>query len=336
MSEAKKAHIIGMGSYLPERILSNKDLESLVETSDEWIVSRTGMKERRIAESTEFSSDMGAIAARRALKSAKMASNEIDFIIVATMTPDYLCPSTAALIQAKIEAPQAAALDIQAACTGFLYGLSLAKAFVESGLYQNILLIASEKMSAFMDYQDRSTCILFGDGAAAAVISNKKSGLAIVSIQLGADGCQSELMKIPAGGSSIPATEETIEKRLHYFKMDGRETFKHAVRRMCSSTRDCLMKAGLQEQQISWMIPHQANLRIIDAIAKNFDIPNEKVYKTVHKYGNTSASSVAIALDELLQEHPLQEGEYILLTAFGAGLTWGTSLLKQEAANHEE
>jgi 3-oxoacyl-[acyl-carrier-protein] synthase III len=335
MAKQTPARIIGTGSYLPTRILSNDDLEQLVQTSDEWIFSRTGIKERRIANTDEFSSDMGAIAAQRALESAKITAQEIDFILVATMTPDHLCPSTAALIQNKIEAPQAATLDIQAACTGFLYGLSIAKAYIESGMYKNILLIASEKMSSFMDYQDRTTCVLFGDGAAAAVISSKKPGLTIESIFLGADGSQSDLMKIPAGGSSTPASADTIEQRLHYFNMDGRETYKHAIKRMTASTRDCLHRSGVQEQEITWLIPHQANIRIIDAIAKNFDIPSEKVYKTVHKYGNTSASSIAIALDELLREHPLKKGDSILLTAFGAGLTWGSSLLKWETDNEE-
>ena len=303
------ARILSVKSYLPKRVLTNKDLEKLVETSDEWIISRTGMHERRIADADECPSDMGAIAALRALESASVTAMDIDLILVATMSPDYLSPSTSCLIQAKIGAERAAAMDIQAACTGFLYGLSIAKAYIESGLYQNILLIAAEKMSAFIDYQDRTTCVLFGDGAAAAVISYKGVGFKIDNVSLGADGTLAGLVSIPAGGSKYPATLETVAKGQHYFKMVGNEVFKHAVRRMTLAARACLQAVGLEENQVSWLVPHQANKRIIDAMAKQFNIPEEKVYKTVHKYGNTSASSIAIALDELLQEHQFIEGD---------------------------
>ncbi|WP_068468473.1 beta-ketoacyl-ACP synthase III [Candidatus Protochlamydia phocaeensis] len=321
------ARITGLGSYLPERILANKDLEKMVDTNDEWIVSRTGMRERRLAAPDEFPSDMGAQAAQKALKSAGLQVDQLDMIIVATMSPDYISPSTANLIQAKIGARQAAAMDIQAACSGFLYGLSLAKAYIESKIYRNVLVVASEKMSAFIDYQDRSTCVLFGDGAAAAIIAAEGEGLSIDAICLGADGELANLVLIPAGGSRHPASHETISERLHYFKMTGNEVFKHAVRRMSAAARDCLNQAGLEETDVSWLVPHQANKRIIDAIAKNFNIPEAKVYQTVHKYGNTSASSIAIALDELMQEQEFEEGEHLLLTAFGGGLTWGASIL---------
>lgn len=324
-----KAKIIGSGSYLPEKILTNADLERMVETSDDWIVSRTGMKERRIAGENEFTSDMGARAARLAMEDAGIDPIQIDFILVATLTPDYLFPSTACLIQNALGAKKAAAADVQAACTGFLYLLSLAKSLIESGVYQNILIIASEKLSSITDYQDRSTCVLFGDGAAACVISSSGKGLAIESIELGADGEQANLIVMPAGGSRMPASEKSIADRSHYIKMAGNEVFKHAVRRMESACKECLDKAGLKEEEISWLIPHQANLRIIDAIAKRFEhLSEEKIFKTVQKYGNTSASSIGIALDELLkQKGPLKEGEKILLTAFGAGLTWGAGVL---------
>lgn len=325
----RKAKIIGTGSYLPERILSNKDLELLVETSDEWIVSRTGMKERRLARSDEHTSSMGMEAARAALLDAKIEPEKIDFILVATLTPDYIFPSTACLIQKELGARQAAALDIQAACTGYLYALSLAKAWVESGIYKNILIVASEKLSSITDYKDRSTCILFGDGAAACVVSAEGRGLVIDNVTLGADGEQAELLMIPAGGSRHPSSVETVTSGQHYIKMAGNELFKHAVRRMEGACKECLQAAGSSESQISWLIPHQANIRIIDAIAKRFEnLAPEKIVKTLEKYGNTSASSVGIALDELLRGHFVKSGEQILLTAFGGGLTWGASLLR--------
>lgn len=322
-----KARIIGTGSYLPERILSNHDLEKMVDTSDEWIVSRTGMKERRIAAKEQFTSDMGAAAGRKALESAGVAPGEVDLILVATCTPDYLFPSTAALIQSHLNASNAAAFDFQAACTGFLYGLTIAKGFVESGLFKNVLLIASEKLSSFVNYEDRNTCVLFGDGAAAAVISNEGSGLAITETCLGADGEVAQLLTLPAGGCRRPASAETVAQGEHYLAMEGKEVFKHAVRRMESAAKQCLEKAGISEEAIDWMIPHQANERIIDAIAKRFSIGEEKVYKTIHKYGNTSASTVAIALHELLTEKSVQEKDNILLVAFGAGFAWGATLL---------
>jgi 3-oxoacyl-[acyl-carrier-protein] synthase III len=301
----------------------------MVETSDEWIFSRTGMKERRIARPDEFASQMGVEAAKKALADAEMSPQEIDFILVATLTPDYPFPSTACLIQYELGAKRAAAMDIQAACTGFIYLLSLAKAFIESGAYKNILIIASEKLSSITNYKDRSTCILFGDGAAACVISAEGKGLEVESVHVGADGEQAELLMMPAGGSRNPASAETVAQELHSIKMAGSEVFKHAVRRMESACKECLEAARLTEQEVSWVIPHQANIRIIDAVAKRFEhLPPERVYKTVHKYGNTSAASVGITLDEMLNEHDLQLGESILLTAFGAGFTWGAALLK--------
>lgn len=327
MSNPLKARIVSLGSYLPQRVLTNQDLEKLVETSDEWIVSRTGMRERRIAAQDEYPSDMGTQAAIQALSSANLEVEDLELIIVATMSPDYISPSTACIIQAKLKAEKAVAFDIQVACTGFLYALSIAKSFIESGIYRNVLVIATEKMSAFLDYQDRSTCVLFGDGAAAALLTGQGEGLLIDTLCLGSDGQLAELVKIPGGGSRHPATLETVEKRLHCFQMTGNEVFKHAVRRMSAAARECLVKAGLQESDVSWLVPHQANKRIIDAIAKNFNILEERVYLTVHKYGNTSASSIAIALHELIEEHTLKEGEHLLLTAFGGGLTWGAAIL---------
>lgn len=331
MAAQPTARIIGIGSYLPKRVLTNQELESLVETSDEWIVSRTGIKERRIASDDEFPSTMGTLAAQAALNYCGMEPDEIDMIIVGTMSPDYISPSTANLIQANLKATRAASMDIQAACTGFLYGLSIAKAYVESGLYRSVLVIAAEKMSAFIDYKDRTTCILFGDGAAAAVVTGKGEGLNIDAVCLGSDGNLADLVIIPAGGSRHPASFDTVGQKQHYFKMTGNEVFKHAVRRMSAACHECLTKTGLNETDVSWLVPHQANKRIIDAISKNFNIPEEKVYLTVHKYGNTSASSIGIALEELMQEHQFKDGEHLLLTAFGGGLTWGASILTKIA-----
>lgn len=329
-----QAKIIGTGSYLPEKILTNQDLEKMVETSDEWIVTRTGMKERRIAHAEEFTSSMGADAARRALKAAGCSPEELDLILVATITPDYAFPSTACLIQKMIGAHKAAAMDVQAACTGYLYMLAVAKAFIESGMYRNILIVASEKLSTIVDYKDRNTCVLFGDGASAAVVSSEapsgRGGLVVRDVTLGADGEQAQLLVLPAGGSRQPATKQTVEENLHFLRMEGKEVFKHAVRRMESASKESIEKAGLQESDISWFVPHQANLRIIESLAKRFNVDSEKVFVTIHKYGNTSASSLGIALDELLHEKTLDKGENILLTAFGSGLTWGASVLTNE------
>ena len=322
-----RARITGKGAYLPERILSNEQLEAMVETSDDWIVQRTGMRERRLAAVGEAASDMGEQAALNALAAADVRPDEVDLILVATMTPDYITPSTAALIQEKIGARNAAAVDIQAACTGYLYGLSMAKAYVEAGLYRSVLLVAVEKMSSIVDYTDRSTCILFGDGAAAALVTISGAGLAIDSICLGSDGCQAELIIIPAGGSRTPASSETVAEGGHYIKMEGKEVFKHAVRRMTAAAERCLDEAGVPIEEIEWLVPHQANVRILEALAKKFGVDNARVYKTAHKYGNTSASSIAIALEELCREQEPAVGQKLLLVAFGAGLTWGAALL---------
>ncbi len=325
----KKARIIGTGTYLPQKILTNKDLEQMVDTTDEWIVTRTGMRERRIAASDEFTSDMGLKAAQVAIRKSKIDPNSIDLILVATLTPDYTFPSTACLIQSALGI-QAAAVDIQAACTGFIYGLAMAKAFVESGQYQTVLIIAAEKLSSIVDYEDRSTSVLFGDGAAACIVSNQGKGLVIRDVILGSDGDQADILKMPGGGSRNPASLHTVDQKMHYIKMGGREVFKHAVRRMETSSKECIDKAGLKEGDINWLIPHQANIRIIEAIAKRFAVPSERVFITVDKYGNTSASSVGIALDELLDEKTIASGDNILLTAFGAGLTWGSTVLTNE------
>lgn len=324
----RQAKVLATGSFLPDRILSNQDLEKMVETSDEWIVTRTGMRERRIAGPEEFTSTMAIKAAQKALDQAGIQPEQLDAILVATLTPDYPFPSTACLVQKELGAKNAMALDVQAACSGYLYALSLAKAYVESGMYQTVLVIASEKLSSITDYKDRSTCILFGDGASACIVG-EGVGLAIRSIQLGADGEQADLLIMPGGGCRHPASQTSIEQKQHYIKMAGNEVFKHAVRRMEAACKGCLDELGLSEAEISWVVPHQANIRILDAIAKRFDhLPSNRIYKTLHKYGNTSASSIGIALDELLKSEPVQSGDKILLTAFGGGFTWGAAVLE--------
>lgn len=323
----QKARIISTGSYLPKKILSNSDLEKMVDTSDEWIVARTGMKERRLAAEDESTSEMGFQAAKKALEKADLDVEKIELILFATLTPDYPFPSTACLIQSRLGAFNAAAVDLQAACTGYIYALSQAKAYIESGMYRSILIVASEKLSSIVNYQDRTTCVLFGDGAAACIVAAEGKGLFISDVCLGADGRLAELLIIPAGGSKKPTSMETVQANQHYLQMDGKELFKHAVRRMEMAAKNCLEKTSLKKEQIKWLVPHQANMRIVEAIAKRFDTPMERVFLTLHKYGNTSASSVGIALDELLQEKGLEEGDNLLLVAFGAGLTWGATIL---------
>lgn len=327
MEETKVAYIIGMGSYVPERILSNKDLEKIVDTSDEWIFSRTGMKERRIAAQEEHTSVMGERAAKKALERAGMSASEVDLILFATITPDYGFPSTACLVQRRLKAKRAAAVDVQAACSGFIYALSMAKAYIISGMYKRVLVIAAEKLSSIVDYTDRNTCILFGDGAAAAVLSSQGFGLAVSHVCLGADGVQADLLTLPAGGCRYPASTETVQNKQHYLQMEGREVFKHAVRRMEQSCKECLEACHLEEKEVDWLVAHQANIRIIEALAKRFSVPKSRVFLTIHKYGNTSAASVAIALDELCKNNKMRHKENILLTAFGAGLTFGSALL---------
>jgi 3-oxoacyl-[acyl-carrier-protein] synthase-3 len=330
MGKTRQAVITGLGAYLPEKILSNADLERMVETSNEWIVTRSGIEERRIAADDEFSSTLGAKAAELALRHAHVKASHVDAILVSTMTPDYLCPSTAALIQHQIGASQACALDIQAACSGFIYGLSIAKAWIESGAFKNVLLISTEKNSAFVDYEDRATCVLFGDGAGAVLIqeaSHSSFGYALDHICLGTDGEQAELISIPSSGCRHPTSVATVAARQHFLKMNGKEVFKHAVRRMEAAAKECLDCAGVAQEKISWLIPHQANNRIMEAIAKRFEIPWERVFRTIQRYGNTSSSTIPIALTELDTQKIVNHDEYILLTAFGGGLTWGAALL---------
>lgn len=317
------AHIIGCGSYLPQRILTNFDLEKLVDTSDEWIVSRTGMKERRIAASEEGASDMGARAAKKALDQANLAISDVDLILVATLSSDYIFPSTACVIQEKLGARNAAAMDIGAACSGMIYTLSVAKSYVVSQEYQNILVIGCEKVSSFIDYKDRNTCVLFGDGASAFVVSAEKKGLKMGPIVLGADGKGKDFLSVPAGGSLKPVSAETLAAREHFLQMDGREVFRHAVRHMEASARSCLEKAGLLSEDVTYFIPHQANFRMMESLAKRLAIKEERMVSTIAETGNTCAASIGIAFDSLMAEKSLKIGDHLLFVVAGAGLTWG-------------
>lgn len=320
--------IIGTGSFLPKKILSNHDLEKLVETSDEWITTRTGIKERRILESGKAASDMAIEASKKALEDAKLNPEDIDLVIVATMTSDMITPSTACIVQDKLGCKNAAAFDISAACSGFIYGLSMAYGMIKSGVYKNILLIASEAMSRILDWEDRGTCILFGDGAGAAVISEVPEGKGILKMELGSDGSGAEHLLIPAGGSKCPLTDERLANREQYLKMEGSEVFKFAVRKIDETCKKILKESGLESSDIDLFIPHQANTRIIDSAVKKLKIPKEKTFVNLQKYGNMSAASIPVALDEALKQGKIKDGDNILLVGFGGGLTWGSSILK--------
>ena len=329
MSQKIHAGFLGTGSYLPEKIMTNKDMEKVVETTDEWIVTRTGIHERHIAAAGESTSDMAAEAAKKALRKAGIKASDLDLIIVSTITPDMPTPSTACLVQAKIGAPQAAAFDLSAACSGFVYGLAVAKAFVESGHYQHILLIGAEKLSAFMDWKDRTTCVLFGDGAGAAVIGRVgEEGHEIISTFMAANGAEADLLKIPGGGSKTPASDESIQGGLHFLKMQGKEIFKIGVKVMADAALKVVQDAGLTLEQITWVIPHQANLRIIQAVGERLGVPESKLYVAVGKMGNTSAASIILALDEAVEKQKLKKGDNVVLVAVGAGTTYASALVR--------
>jgi 3-oxoacyl-[acyl-carrier-protein] synthase-3 len=327
----KSAVIRGIGAYYPERVLTNADLEKMVDTSDDWIRTRTGIRERRIADPSMASSDLAYRAAMSALEKAGRKPTDLDLIMVATVTPDYVFPSCACTLQAKLGAPQAAAFDLNAACTGFIYGLSMARALILSEQAKCILLVGVETLSRIVDYQDRSTCILFGDAAGAAIIEGfPEPGRGILSVAIGSDGDQGDLLCLPAGGSKQPASHETVDGRLHYMHMAGNEVFKIAVRGMETIARSALEMAGMKVEDISLLIPHQANTRIIDATAKRLGIPRDKVVVVIDRFGNTSASSIPLALSIALSEGRVKKGDMLAMAAFGGGLTWGASVVRWE------
>ena len=324
----KSVGIIGIGTYVPEKILTNKDLEKIVDTSDEWIVDRTGIKERRIAEPTIATSDLAARAAQNALLDAGVSADEIDLIIVATATPDMLFPSTACLVQDKIKASKAAAFDLSAGCSGFVYGLVTGSQFIKTGLYKKVLVIGAESLSKILDWTDRNTCVLFGDGAGAAVLSEVESGYGILGVELGADGSGGDLLKVPGGGSRLPATAESVSNRQHFLQMSGSDVFKFAIKVMGEAAVKALENSGLTNEDIDCLIPHQANNRIIQSAAKRLKVPMEKVIVNVDKYGNTSAASIPIAMNEAINNNRIKKDDVIVLVGFGAGLTWASCVIK--------
>jgi len=319
--------IIGLGSYLPEKVLTNADLEKMVDTSDEWITTRTGIKERRIADKDTATSDLAKEAAIEAVKNAGLKITDIELIVVATITPDSTLPSTACILQGKLGAKKAVAFDVSAACAGFIYAIATAEAFIKSGLYKNALVIGAEKMSSFTDWKDRNTCVLFGDGAGAAVLAPVKDG-GILSTHLGSDGSQADLLKVPAGGSRMPASKETVENRLHYIKMSGSELFKHAVKIMANAGNEAASLLHFGCDDIDWVIPHQANIRILNAVAKRMKLDREKIYLNIERYGNMSSASTAVALVEAVKEGKIKKGDVVVLDAFGAGLVWGAIVIR--------
>ena len=326
--KGRSCSITSVGSYVPARIMTNADLEKTVETTDEWIVTRTGIRERRIAAADEFTSDMAAKAARLAMDRAGISPEQIDLIIVATITPDMHFPATACLVQQKIGAHRAAAFDIEAACSGFIFGLEIGQQFIMSRTYDTVLVIGAEKLSSILNWKDRNTCVLFGDGAGAAILQNRPNAHGLLTACMGADGTKAELLSIPGGGSRCPTTPESLAGGLHYLRMDGKETFKSAVNAMCTAAQEALRRCEIDISQIKCLIPHQANRRIIDAVGERLGVKPEQVFVNLHKYGNTSAASVAIALDEAVQSGCVQRGDLVLLVVFGAGLTWGAAVIE--------
>jgi 3-oxoacyl-[acyl-carrier-protein] synthase III len=326
--EGRTCSIAAVGSYVPKRVLTNAELEKMVDTSDEWIVSRTGIKERRIAAPGEFTSDLATQAALLAMQRAQVTADEIDLLIVATITPDLVFPSTACLVQEKMGAHRAAAFDIEAACSGFIFGLEIAQQFIMSRTYNTVLVIGAEKLSSIIDWQDRNTCVLFGDGAGAAILQNRPNTHGLLTTVMGSDGRKADLLSMPGGGSRCPATAESVAARLHYLRMEGKETFKSAVQAMTTAGREALRRCELDISQIKCVIPHQANRRIVDAVGERLGVKPEQVFVNLDKYGNTSAASVAIALDEAVQSGRIDRGDLILLVVFGAGLTWGAAVIE--------
>jgi len=319
--------ILGLGCYLPPKKLTNAELEKIVDTSDEWIISRTGIKERRIASSDVASSDLGVEASKAAVKDAGLKPEDIDLIITATITPDMAFPATACIIQDKIGAKNAAAFDINAACSGFVFGIVMAQQFISTGVYKHVLVVGAEKLTSIVDWQDRSTCVLFGDGAGACVVGKSKERR-ILSSFMGADGSGGHLLTVPAGGSRQPTTEDTLKNRLHFLKMEGNEVFKIAVRIMVEAGEKAVKKIGLKCSDIDLLIPHQANIRILMAVAKRMGLPEEKIFLNIEKYGNMSAASTAVALVEASQGQRIKKGNNVVLVAFGGGLTYAASLIK--------
>ncbi len=324
--------IIGTGSYMPEKVMTNEDISKFVDTSDEWITTRTGIKARRIAAADEATSDLASEAARRAMAAAGVTAEEIQLIIVATVTPDMFFPSTACFVQKKIGAANAVCFDVSAACSGFLYALQVARHFINTGNRTTALVIGAEKLSSLVNWNDRNTCVLFGDGAGAVVIRRAEEGTdasgRVLSTVMGSDGNLADLLKVPGGASFCPITPENVASRPNTIHMEGRETFKHAVTRMLEASQQALEIAGLTAADVSLVIPHQANARIIGAIAERLGLPDDRVFMNLDKYGNTSAATIPVALDEANKAGRLKKGDVVLLVAFGGGFTWASSVVR--------
>ncbi|MEE9514834.1 MAG: beta-ketoacyl-ACP synthase III [Candidatus Brocadiales bacterium] len=329
-NRGRRVKIAGMGSYLPPKRLTNKDLEKMVDTSDEWITKRTGIKERRIVEDGVASSDLASKAAMKALKDAKVSPKDVELIITSTITPDNLFPSTSCYVQNHIGAKNAGAFDVLAACAGFIYALSIGENYVRSGMANNVLVIGAECLSKVTDYTDRTTCILFGDGAGAVLLqrANGRFSSEVISTHLGADGKHTDVLTLPAGGSKIPTTSKSIKERLHYIKFRGREVFKLAISNLTKVMRKTIDSSDYSVDDFSLFILHQSNFRIIEATMERLKIPPEKMFFNIDKYGNTSSASIPIALDEVKQSGRLKRGDLVLLAAFGGGLTWSSSIIK--------
>jgi 3-oxoacyl-[acyl-carrier-protein] synthase III len=326
--KGRTCSIISVGSYVPDKVLTNADLEKIVETSDEWITTRTGIKERRVAAETEYTSDMAAKAAVRAMERGHITADQIDLVIVATITPDMMFPATACLVQHKIGARRAAAFDIEAACSGFIYALEIGQQFITSRTYETVLVIGAEKLSTIVDWKDRNTCVLFGDGAGAAILQHRPEAHGLLTACMGAEGDKAELLCMPGGGSRCPATAQSVASGLHFLRMDGKETFKSAVTAMYTAGKEALRRCEIDISQIKCVIPHQANRRIIDAVGERLGVRPDQLFVNLDKYGNTSAASVAIALDEAVQQGRIQRGDLVLMVVFGAGLTWAAAVIE--------
>jgi len=324
----RSCSVLSVGSYVPSRVLTNADLEKMVNTSDEWITTRTGIKERRIASDDQSTSDLAAAAANLALKRAGLSGEDLDLVIVATITPDYVFPATACIVQNKLGARRAAAFDLEAACSGFIYGLEIGQQFITSRTYDTVLVVGAEKLSTIIDWNDRNTCVLFGDGAGAAILHSRPGAHGLLTACMGADGTKGDLLCMPGGGSRCPATIESVQSRLHYLRMEGKETFKNAVTAMYRAATECLRRCEVDISQIKCIIPHQANQRIIQAVGEKLGASEDQIFVNLHRYGNTSAASVAIALDEAVHSERIQRGDLILLMVFGAGLTWGAAIIE--------
>ena len=324
----RQIKIRSTGIYLPDKVLTNAELEKMVETSDEWITTRTGIKERRIASREQVTSDLAEKAARMALERASLKAEDIDLILVATNTPDTIFPATACWLQRKLGIKETPAFDLEAGCTGFLYGLIVSEGLILGGVARRILLVGVDILSKVTNWEDRGTCVLFGDGAGAFILEESQDESGLISHFWGADGSLAELLILPGGGTLHPGSEKTVEKKLHYITMKGNEVFKHAVKRMGESALEALKRAGLEKEQVDYLIPHQANLRIIDATGERLNLPKDKIVVNIHKYGNMSVATIPVALHELEEEGKLQPGKIIVMVAFGAGFTWASTVYR--------